>query len=61
LTDAENATPTIIREKEIFMKYCNSYDGNKLQVGNCTSPTVVTVDDDDDEYEEIGTFHHIRT
>ena len=41
------------------MNYCNSYHGNKLQAGDCTSPTVVTVDDDDDEDKEIGTFNPI--
>lgn len=56
LTDKENDNPTIswVWEKEAFMNRCESYHGNKLNLGNKTPITLVK--DAEDNEENMGTF-----
>ena len=54
LTVDEDNDLNIIREKEHFMIKCRSWYGNKLKVGNSTSPKIETVTDDDND--DVGTF-----
>ena len=53
LTTDKDRDLNIIRDKETFKIKYRSWHGNKLKVGNSTTPKVETVTND---YDDVGTF-----